>query len=1023
MAVDIIEEIVQGEETVTPQEEVIAMPPTPPVTEVATPSTSTDYWNIVHPSAIAHNRPDLAFDLSTDVKGELGFNDEDFQAVYANADTATKKEMLGANNKSHALKIAEGRAVYKQSAEATAQDGVLTQLGMGIVPALASPTTLIPMGGVFKAAQIAKTTNRLTSGLALAGAGAVVGAGVNVMEEGLFDLQGRPTNYLGAAGVGAIFGGGLGFLGGALSGPQQKSIANAIAPENDTFTKDYTRDPSILIEYDENGIIKLQDIGQMDKSIIDKIPFIGDALRSDVHTVYQADSSLLRGFMGRLADATVALKDSMGNLVVTKQTAHNLKRTVKGHHNKVVASLEQDYALARQGGFEGSIDDFGNESWKVLVKEMNNQKYELSDYIDQRLTGRQLDGLDEAGSRQLLKDTREITKEFYDNYKYKFDDSALGRSAKAHTEYYQTMLKQGQALGTKGLKDIHHNRLYVPRTYNFKGIQRGDVSQDIVQAEVRAGIENDVRNGRMSKEEVDIAVEEVTRMLNESVFDLNNLTTTLMFDDLPFESRLKGKKLSLNESFMPSILNSNLNDLTGAYHYQLAGRIGIQYAFGTDKLSGVMELVKKEHLDKGILYAEKEIEAFRRVVEDILGTLRMNKLANEAAWTFTRNLTSYNTTRLGAGFGGIQFIELASSIAMQGTKALFSGRLLKSLRANKDLLFGSKGTNDEFANYIVQSGYMESALHTSRVNRYADTESGFNSGWLENKLNWMNDKLMKYNGMRYFLGVMEDYTGGAIVSQLKAGNVNAKRLARWGLSPEDATVLGTKLKEVTKNDGWDLASLSRIEADQLQLAITKGIEEIVVQGDSIHLPPWLKAPGPFTKVLTQFMRFPLIAQETLLRRGMTDEQAQMVAGTIASIFTYVGIKYLREQASVHLGMVAPIDMKYDLEKFDDEDWLRVTGEALNYTAPLGFMTSVWNYGAVAVGEPELGREWQSANGMSSLLGPSGGLGEDLIQLMRAGYEGELTTERNFKRFRSLVPFMNLPLLKEGTDVIIEEYGD
>ena len=43
--------------------------------------------------------------------------------------------------------------------------------------------------------------------------------------------------------------------------------------------------------------------------------------------------------------------------------------------------------------------------------------------------------------------------------------------------------------------------------------------------------------------------------------------------------------------------------------------------------------------------------------------------------------------------------------------------------------------------------------------------------------------------------------------------------------------------------------------------------------------------------------------------------------------------------------------------------------------------------------------------------------------MRSGAKGELTTERDFKRFRSLVPFMNLPLIKEGSDVIIEEFGD
>jgi hypothetical protein len=633
------------------------------------------------------------------------------------------------------------------------------------------------------------------------------------------------------------------------------------------------------------------------------------------------------------------------------------------------------------------------------------------------------EGLDEAGERALLKAGREAEKDFYDNYVIDFGGTNVGKAAESHRLYFQRMLDQGQALKLKGVSNIHKNRLYVPRTYNYKGIHRGTVTQDVLRSEVRAGLENDVRNRGMTAGQLDDAVESITQMLNESSFDLNNLTTSFMVKDLPFEGRLKQKKLYLNESKMPSVLNSNLGDLTGAYHYQMQGRQGLQFAFGTDKVEDVMGLVRKEHLDKGIVFAEKEVQAFERTVQDVLGTLRMNQLADTPSWTFTRNLTSYNSARLGGGFGGNQFIELVSSIAMQGTKALLSGRILKSLASTKDLLFLKKGTKDEFTQFLINSGYMENALHTSRINRYADTESGFNSGWLENKLNFMNDKLMKYNGMRYFLGVMEDYTGGAIVTQLMSGKMPAKRLARWGLSEEDGRMLSSRLKEVTSKESWDLGALSQVERDKLQLAVTKGIEEIVVQGDSIHLPAWMKAPGQFTKVLTQFMRFPMVAQETLLRRGMSDEQAQLVAGTFSAIATFMAIKYLREQASIAMGTVHPIDAKYDYENFNEDDWMRVTGEALNYTAPLGFMTSVWNYGAIATGQPELGREWQSKNGMSSLLGPSGGLGEDLIQLMRSGVKGELTTERDFKRFRSLVPFMNLPLIKEGSDAMIEEYGD
>lgn len=1018
------EEIMAAEPTITleQQEEEFSLPSTLGM-PVQRESSAEDYWNIVNPAAIPYNNPTLKFNASTDIVGDLGFNDEDFQAVYSRADTATKRAMLQANNKNDALKIADRREIFMDSMRATEEDGMMTQLGMSLLPAVASPSSLLPAGSVFKAAQIAKTTSRLQTGLLFGSVGAGTGAIANVMDEALFDLQGMPTNYLGAAGMGAIFGGFLGGLGGALSGPQSKNIANAIAPENDTFTRDYTTDPSVILELDENGIHKIADIGQMDKSLIDRIPWIGEALRSDVHTVYQSDSSLLRGFMARMSDPTVALKDSQGNLVVNKKTAKNFQRELKGFHNNLTDEVSQLHEMARSEGYTGNIETFNEDIWKFLVDEMNKQKNALVEYKNQSIAGMPTEGLDEAGKRALFKKVRDAEKEFYDNYTINFGDSHIGKAAESHRIYFERMLKQGQAIGLKGVKDIHPNRLYVPRTYNYKGIHRGTISQEVLRAEVRAGLEHDRRNSGMSVGELEDAVEGIVQMLNESSFDLNNLTTSFMVKDLPFEGRLKQKKLYLNESKMPNVLNSNLGDLTGAYHYQMQGRQGLQFAFGTDKVEEVMKLVRQEHLDKGIIFAEKEVQAFERTVQDVLGTLRMNQLADTPSWTFTRNLTSYNSARLGGGFGGNQFIELVSSIAMQGTKALMSGRLLKSLGSTKDLLYMKRGTKDEFTQFLINSGYMENALHTSRINRYADTESGFNSGWLENKLNFLNDKLMKYNGMRYFLGVMEDYTGGAIVTQLKSGNMPLKRLARWGLSEADAKNLSARLKEVTKGEEWDLGALTQLERDQLQLAITKGIEEIVVQGDSIHLPAWMKAPGQFTKVLTQFMRFPLVAQETLLRRGMKDEQAQLVAGVFSSIATFMAIKYLREQAAMATGSVHPIDAKYDYENFSEDDWLRVTGEALNYTAPLGFMTSIWNYGAVAVGSPELGREWQSKNGMSSLLGPSGGLGEDLIQLMRSGAKGELTTERDFKRFRSLVPFMNLPLIKEGSDIIIQEYGD
>jgi len=1050
-------------------------------------STEEDYWNVYNPSGIATNNPQLMFKASTDTYGDFDFDSEEFQTVYKVADIETKRAMLNANNTSDALRIAERRKVFVDSQNAINEDGLLTQVGMGIVPSIATISSLLPVGVVFKTAQVGNRASRIVR-MSAAGAGAGIAA--NVLDEALFDMQGMPTHYTGAVLAGATFGGALGLLGGLLSGPSKTTVANALVNENDTFSKHYNTDPEVEITLDADGTIKIQDVGKMKKSLVDRLPWIGGRLRSDVHTVYQDDSPVLRGFMARISAATQSLKDSAGNVLPIRKAGVDHKRETLGIHSNLTKEIQDVFGETKQAGYKGNEEEFSTDVWNVYMEAMNKQNNEavlhankvvldnqgvvaekkrafkedadirVREAEEPEIFYRDADGKHQPMTEELMgtipdeklifkknkkkaqevKDQIAIEKEallddikgehnrardeYFTNNPGEFKgETSLVKGAGAYRKYFQEMLNRSQEVGIKELKGININRLYAPRTYNYRGIKTGKVSQDVVHNEIRAGLANDARNQGMSKEALDEATAIIVNMLNSSAFDLNNLSTSYLVKNLPFETHLKQKKLYLNEQYMPNILNNNMDNVIGAYHYKMSGRQATQFAFGTDNLDEIMQLVKDEHLAKGILHNPESIEAFSRTIKDLVGDLRMNQLADTASWTFTRNLTSFNSNRMGGGFGGNQFIELASSVMMLGVQSMFTGRLLKSLQNSADLLFTHKGQHDEFSKYLIDSGYMSDTLHTSRINRYSDTEAGFNSGWLENKLNWMNDKLMKYNGMRYFMGVMEDYTGSAIVTQLKQGGVDANRLARWGLSDNDAASLGAKLKEVTKGDKWDLDLLSTKEQDSLQLAITRGIDEIVVQGDSIHLPAWMKAPGQFTKVLTQFMRFPLIAQETLLRKGMKEEQAQLVSGIIGSIGAYIGLKYLREQAGLAAGTIHPADAKYDYSNYNDDDWLRVTGEALNYTAPLGFMTSVWNYGAIATGQPELGREWQSKNGMSSLLGPSGGLGEDMIQLMRAAVEGNMSDERTLNRVKGLTPFMNLPLINEGGKYMIEKYGD
>ena len=1136
-------------------------------------STSEDYWNTVNPFAIQHNNPQTRFNASTDSKGVVDIESPILKPVYDSADMNTKNAILNARNESDALKIAERIQIFNDSAAATEQDGIATQIGMGIIPSIVNPTSLIPGGAFIKGAQLAKGARMLSFGAG----GAISGATANIIDEALFDAQGMPTNYLGAAAIGASFGGALGILGGSLSGAYKNTTANAVLPENDSFTKDFMADPIVQTKVDENGNVQLQDIGQMEKSLVDRVPFIGSWLKSDVHTVYQSDNSVLRGYMGRISPATVSQRDSAGNLVPVNFTGQDFKRKLKGVHNNLTKESVEAFQDAKVEGYEGNLDRFSEDVYDTYISSVNKQRKEAEAYANQvtkdielepttTTTGNldffnkipgaseegvgpvrkrnyiaadtytkevttgevtQKTGIDELDSLfddmdfgQPLTKTETVTRtpgekaahqagldkeweafkadiaengmsneiiigykdgklqieegnhrltaanelgltdipvrymdnvpedlkfkpttttvepdisgfrkayekaqdDWYNSNPIEFDNTPLGKGATAHQKYFQTMLKNGQDMDMKGIKGINSNKLYAPRVYNYKALHDGSITPDAAKLQLQEALLGDNRNGFKTLEEAKEASEILHKNLMETAFDMNNLTNSFMVKDLPFETNLKQRKLYLDETKMRGLLNNNFEDLTGMYHYKMSGRQSTQYAFGTDDLAEVMKDIRADMLAKGTVEAVDEVQAFERNVKDLLGDLRLNGLSDTPGWSFTRNLMTYNSSRMGGGFGGNQFIELASALSMGGFKAIMSGRLGKSLSNSGKLLYTKNSRDiDDFNSYLISSGFMGDALHTSRINRYADTEAGFNTGKLENKLNWMNDKLMKYNGMRYFMGVMEDYTGGAIVTKLKTGDVTDVQLSRWGLSTKDASNLGAKLKEVTKDGEWDLSKLSEVEQNQLQMAIGRGIEEIVVQGDSMHLPNWMKAPDPIKKVLFQFMRFPLIAQETLTRKGFKEEQATMMAAMISSTVTYMGMKYLREQASIAAGLTHPIEAKYDYMN-DDESLERAVLESLNYNAPLGFMSSIYNYGAIATGNNELGRDWQSKEGMSNLMGPSFGLGEDLIQLIRSGVDGNLDDERSLQRFKQLTPFMNLPLVNEAGKFMVEEYG-
>lgn len=615
--------------------------------------------------------------------------------------------------------------------------------------------------------------------------------------------------------------------------------------------------------------------------------------------------------------------------------------------------------------------------------------------------------------------------DFYANNEIKFNTSNqfLAEGANVYAKYFDEMLAKGQGLGIKQLEGIRTGRLYSPRNWDFKRLTVLD--KDIVVTRLKNALTSDARNEYSSDAELLEAAEDLYKVLmtKEIQSELGN-GKGYYTKDLPLKARLKEKGLNLDDSKLGDLLYNNFEDVAGMYSYFMSGRYGVQRAFGDyikdDNLGSLSKAVIEEAQAKGEITAGKDLELLTDTIDDLLGTLRSPQFGNDAAWQFSRNLRSYNSLRLMGGAGGNQLIEIATITAMMLAKGIVTKNFGATAKRVAKMLFLETADSSDLARVLLDQGYMESALHAHRANRIADTEAGFNPNMLERGLDSLTDFQMKYNGQRFFTAFAEDLTGANIIQIIKkASNKDEGMFSRWGLSMED--VQGLK-KVFDKNDEKFLNNMTPKQRALFQQAIRRGVAEWVVQPNSMHLPNWFKKAGPIGKLVFQFMKFPMIAQETLLRRGFAEDKAGMAAGIFGAVTMYTTLKYLREEAAVSLGFKDEIDRKYDI--FNDEEHMkRAMLESVNYIANLGMLTTVWNYGAIGIQRPELGREWASDNVLESLLGPSASLVQDLSDTAKRAVDGDFTSEQQLNSYRSYAPFMSLPMISEAGKALAEEYGD
>ena len=662
----------------------------------------------------------------------------------------------------------------------------------------------------------------------------------------------------------------------------------------------------------------------------------------------------------------------------------------------------------------------------ALLKEVKPKPYKERNVESVPRSKEEFDAL----KKQRDEDIKAIREQFVADYyaknppKFKTNSGAIAKAAEAYAKYFDNMLVTGQKLGVPELQGIATGRLYSPRVFDFQRI--ASLPKAEVDSRIRNALLADARNDFVTKGGLEEKVQEVYRALTDKEVQSSLAHGKGYYSkDLPMKARLQNKGLYLDDSKLGNLVHNNMIDTSGQYNYFMSGRYAVQHAFGDyiqgNNLGKLSEEITTAARERGELPNVKEIEHLTNAIDDILGVLRIDQMGNQPAWQLTRNIMTYNSARLMGGAGGNQVIELGTVVMMNAAHGIVTKDFAGAAKRVAKMLYGEKGPETDLAKTLINSNYLESALRPHRANRIADSEQGFNANFFERGINSLADFQMKYNGQRYMTALMEDLTGGNIIQYIqKANPKDAGMFGRWGLSMDDVR----DLKKVFDADNKKfLDRMSKQQRMKFQRAVTRGVAEWVVQSDSIHAPTFFKKAGPTAKLLLQFMRFPLIAQETLMRRGMTEDKAAFVAGIFGAATTYTTMKYLREEAAIALGIKDDTERKYDIFNSRD-DFERALLESVNYMANLGMLTTAWNYGAAIAQRPEIGREWANSNALEALLGPTAGLGQDVSDTIKRMVDGDFTSERQLNNLRSFMPILGtFPLLSEGGRMLTDKYGD
>lgn len=618
-------------------------------------------------------------------------------------------------------------------------------------------------------------------------------------------------------------------------------------------------------------------------------------------------------------------------------------------------------------------------------------------------------------------------------------------------KYFSGMLDEGRGVGVRELDNVSPDRLYIPRQIDFAAARNLD------EVTLRTKIYNGLRKHPSNEKIADADLMEAASRL---AVDWRTKGLDVTYNDPLFNGRsiIENKKtygarrLKIDNNEIMDILNSHAADVIGGYHYFTRGQIALRKAYpqlrntysvsrtgkedefiGTKFEEKIVKPVYDEIAAKGLERGEYEedILAMRNVFNDVMGNLRIFQ-GDDASRKFydgARIAAQANAATLSGWFGLNQTLEIPSALWATGFNRLYHRQFGTIMKDVVKTLATDGKPNTVFMQELSRIGYLSSLFEQSGLNRMTDTTTVFNMGKIENKLHKLNSKLYKYNGMRAMTAFLEAMVASNAVTLIRSagkGKVSTKQMAilkKFGLSPDDIRAINKELDrigDITPDGTINKLGLNEMEAttrEKLMGAMSNAIEEGVIQGDSMKLPNWMILPGPMKLLVTQFLRFPLIANEVLLRKGIRDDVAGMAASVVGTYMMSMGIRYLEEQARIGLGVTREEDAQYDL--MTEEGLYNNVLKSTNYIAAFGGLTIPYQY-MTAMLQTGLFGEYKSSNAITGIGGVTVSRVQTISDMLNMAINGKMDSEKFWKGAQSFTPLYNLPIYKDAVQMIIDE---